>query len=137
MHVDISGQDDFERPIKAALRVRPRIGGRSRFFDDVASIYIEWPQGPSSAKVALIAGAFIASLPASARQGTVSAIPVPTWRLKLCGRGNASKYDAQHELRRRGFDLPETAPLDTWEALGIAVVAREEILQAFGHARPA
>jgi hypothetical protein len=117
--------NEWPRATKAARRVRPKLRSYDWFFENVAELWYEWPQGPSSAKVALIAGAMLASIPNHVATANVA---VGTWRKQLTGHGNVTKEAVNAALLNEGYELPPDAPLDAWEALGIAVVCRRAFL---------
>ena len=130
--IDLDGWDHGAFP--ATLRVRGRMRGTHSFFEDVANLYLEKPFGLPQTMWALglVAGAIVASLPQQlVEEGAVSQINQPEWTRKLTGRGDTSKDDRIEHLRGLGFDLGAKADHNAYDALGIAYVAREEILHAF------
>ena len=124
----------------ATLRVRDKMSSMRSWWDDVTNLYLEEPHGwnaRTADALGMITGAIVASVPAPTRyEMAFSRIHVKTWRQKLMGNGNATKPEVVAHLQNLGFDLRD-APVDAYEALGVAYVAREEIMRVFGEARPA
>jgi len=136
--IDLTGWDHGY--FAAALRVSARCH-LGEFMEDVTTVWIEKPFGSprSTWALGLIAGAFLASLPDDTDEEggiAVSEIGWMTWRQKLGVPRYLQKEAIQPYLMNQGFELPPDAPLDAWEALGIAVVARDDILSTIAALRP-
>jgi Holliday junction resolvasome RuvABC endonuclease subunit len=137
--IDITGWDRGALP--AALRVRSR-AHLSMFLEDVSTLWIEQPfsfgRVGTAYALGLIAGAFLASLPKTfIEESAISQIGAPEWRKALVGNGRATKEEVRYFLRDEGYKLSDDVPLDAWEALGIALVARKQILYTIASLRPA